>query len=353
MAKKKNTPKTIEEANATIVEAQKNFLSAIKEFKGVSEGEDAPVPVEGIVSEDLAITGKPAPVKSKVNTEFAQHDLPPAGEPNPRAALVPATATSGTTVTQVQKLADLTSVELDAYIKDRALRCQRHVAGFARRASELYLGLFEMEGRFAKRQGARTDLKELSAQTWTEYVEGSGANYDSYRKWRSRMNAATKQLGVVVTPDSKSGASGNENPADAAVKQAAELLASAKENLGKAAEGGNEVAKAHIAQYEKEYADAVAVAAKEQTDAATAKVKPSAETRVNKRLAAIVEIAERYIRVMERVVHTATPNDRQKKDIEKASEAWRKVLQDARTLSWAVKIFEGTGETTEETEEAA
>ena len=70
---------------------------------------------------------------------------------------------------------------------------------------------------------------------------------------------------------------------------------------------------------------------------------PSAETRVNKRLAAIVEVAEKYIRVMERVVRSdaVTLTDRQQRDIEKASESWRKVLRDARELSWAAKIIEG------------
>jgi hypothetical protein len=124
------------------------------------------------------------------------------------------------------------------------------------------------------------------------------------------------------------------------VKQAAELLASAKAQLGKSAEGGSEVAKAHIADYEKRYDDAVAAAEKKQADIAKVTEKPSAEMRVNRRLAAIVEIAERYIRVMERVVNTATVTDRQKKDLEKASEVWAKVLRDARELSWAVKVIE-------------
>lgn len=278
-----------------------------------------------------------------------QPTIPPAGVADPRAALVPATSSS-VTVPQVAKLADLSSAELDAYIKDRAVRCERHVAGFARRVSELYLALFEMEGRFNKQQGARTDLKELSAQTWTEYVEGSGANYDAYRKWKSRMNAATKQLGTVVDPDGGSkGKGGASRTQSNSVAEAAKNLAEVKEKLGSAAEGSdNEQAKAIIGQYEKEYADAVAkdtdVVAKavESGTKTDAKVKPPAETKVNKRLAAIVEVAERYIRVMERVVDSkaVTPTDQQQRDIEKARESWRKVLQDARTLSWAVRVIE-------------
>lgn len=134
-----------------------------------------------------------------------------------------------------------------------------------------------------------------------------------------------------------------KSPANAAVAAAADLLASAKEQLGKSAAEGSEQAKAHIQQYEKAYTDAVAAAAKEPAStAATANVKPSAETRVNRRLAAMVEAGERYIRVIERVVYSeaVTLTDRQKKDIEKAAEPWRKVLRDARELTWAIKTIE-------------
>jgi uncharacterized damage-inducible protein DinB len=248
------------------------------------------------------------------------------------------------TVTQVTKLADLTSVELDALIKDRAKRCERHVAGFARRVSELYLALFEMEGRYTKQQGARTDLKELPAQTWTDYVEASGVSPDAYRKWKSRMNESMKLLGGMVSSDSngkggKGGASRRQS--NSTVAEAAKKLAEAKAKLGGSAEGGNEQAKAHIAQYEKEYADAVAKAG-ESDNKTDATEKPSAETKINKRLAAIVEIAEKYIRVMERAVQSnaVTLTDRQQRDIEKARESWRKVMQDARTLSWAVRVIE-------------
>jgi hypothetical protein len=278
----------------------------------------------------------------QAEAETRELEKEPQVNADPLGALVPAKSTP-VTVTQVIKLADLTSVELDAYIKDKALRCQRHVAGFTRRAAELYLALFEMEGRFNKQQGARTDLKQLSAQTWTEYVGGSGANYDSYRKWKSRMDAATKQLGVVVALDkgdskgSKGGSSKN-----AAVTQAAKELADAKLKLGKSAEDGSEQAKAILADYKKKHEAALVQAQADAT--ADSNAKPSSEFKVNKRLAAIVEVGERYIRVMERVVHTAPQTDRQKDDIEKARKSWRKVLQDARTLSWAVQVIEKQGE---------
>jgi hypothetical protein len=337
MAKRKATPKTTQELNAAIVEAQKRLLSAIKEVKEVSEEEAEAVPVEEIVPENSAASAELTPVDSTSETECAQPHSLTAGNADPLTALVPATATS-VTVTQVTKLADLSSAELDAYIKDRAVRCERHVAGFARRVSELYLALFEMEGRFNKQQGARTDLKELPAKTWTEYVQGSGANYDNYRKWKSRMNAATKQLGVVVAPDkgdSKGSKGGSSN--NAAVTQAAKELADAKVKLGKSAEDGSEQAKAIIADYEKKHEAALVQAQAEDSNA-----KPSSEFKVNKRLAAIVEVGEHYIRVMERVVNSnaVTVTDRQKKDIETASQAWRKVLRDARELTWAIKTIE-------------
>jgi protein gp37 len=127
---------------------------------------------------------------------------------------------------------------------------------------------------------------------------------------------------------------------NAAVVQAENNLADAKEKLAKSAEGGNTQAKDYLAKYEKEYADAVA-AAKAQTVDATEK--PPAELKINKKLANIVEVGERYIRVMERIVYSdsVTLTDRQRHDLEKASKAWRKCLRDARELSFAVKIIEG------------
>jgi hypothetical protein len=283
-----------------------------------------------------------------------QPTLPPMGNADSLAGVGTAKSTP-VTVTQVKKLADLTSVELDGYIKDKAIRCQRHVAGFARRSAELYLGLYEMEGRFNKQQGARTDLNELTAKTWTEYVEGSGANYDAYRKWKSRMNESMKLLGGMVSPDSASNGKGGKGGAShkkvsPTVAEAANNLAEVKKKLGSAADSENEQAKAIIGQYEKAYADAVAKAGE---SGSPAKEKPLAETRINKRLVSIVEAGERYIRVMERVVNskTITLTDRQRKDIQKASEPWRKVLRDARELCWAVKVMEKQVETAEQQEE--
>ncbi|WP_162601408.1 hypothetical protein [Occallatibacter savannae] len=117
-------------------------------------------------------------------------------------------------------------------------------------------------------------------------------------------------------------------------------MADAKDKLGAAAEAGNDQAKAIIAGYEKDHADAVTAATTLTVKTAE---KSMPELRINSRLAASVEAAERYIRVMERVVYSdaAMLTDRQKSDLQKASEAWRKVLRGARELSFAVKVIEG------------
>jgi hypothetical protein len=128
-----------------------------------------------------------------------------------------------------------------------------------------------------------------------------------------------------------------EAPRDkSAIVQAASLLASAKEQLGKSAEGGCEQAKAHIARYEQDYTDAVEAASAQP-------LKATSEHKVNKRLASIVEAGERYIRVMERVYNDTTLTDRQRRDLDKAKESWRVVLRDARELSWAVHVIDRQG----------
>jgi len=131
------------------------------------------------------------------NSTIDQPTLPPAGEADSLAESRPAIATY-VTVTQVKGLKSLSPVELDAYIQSRALRCSMHVNGFRRRATELYTALIEMERRYNKQQGARSDLHELPAKTWTEYVESSGINPATYRKWKSRLNNSMR---LLIAPD--------------------------------------------------------------------------------------------------------------------------------------------------------
>lgn len=132
-----------------------------------------------------------------INSTIDGHVKPSAGVADPLTALEPATSTS-VTVTQVKNLKSLSAVELDAYIRSRALRCSKHVDGFRRRATELYTALIEMERRYNKQQGARSDLHKLSAKTWTEYVESSGINPATYRKWKSRLNNSMR---LLIAPD--------------------------------------------------------------------------------------------------------------------------------------------------------
>jgi hypothetical protein len=131
------------------------------------------------------------------------------------------------------------------------------------------------------------------------------------------------------------------NSKNTAVVQTAKALAEVKEKLGKSADDGSEQAKAIITEYEKKHEEALVQAQANTTTDTTEKSSP--EMRVNKRLATIVEVGEKYIRVMERVMssNVITLDDRQQRDLEKASESWRKVLRDARELSFAVKIIEG------------
>ena len=174
---------------------------------------------------------------------------------------------------------------------------------------------------------------------WTPWYENFCQRHHITTSLRTVQRAFADLTDNKLLSDGTSRSNPSRNAA--ALKQAAEMLALTKAELGKSAEGGCEQAKAIIASEEKNYADAVTAAAKEQqATAGNAEVKPSPEMRVNKRLASIVEIAERYIRVMERVVHTAPQTERQKDDLEKTRKAWRKVLQDARTLSWAVQVIE-------------
>jgi len=80
MPRKTTKPRTIQEANAAIVEAANNVLPAIKEAKELSEERDAPVTVEEKQFEYSAVL---VPVNAS---------LPPAGNANPYKVLESATS---------------------------------------------------------------------------------------------------------------------------------------------------------------------------------------------------------------------------------------------------------------------
>lgn len=277
------------------------------------------------------------------------------GDADPQAVLVPAsstvlvtTSTCVAAATQVVSFRTMTCLQLREYVEYRSVRCNAHIEGFRRRWTELYPALLEAEARYNKQQGARTDLHDLKEPGFHEFLASVGVPPGTYRSWKSRIAAAMKQLGEVVGPtEAGRGRKGRtarrrRSPApasaSAAVTEAEKNLVEAKTKFGPLAEGGNPQAKAYLAEYEQ--AHAKAVAATEATETETEE--PKADLKVNKRLSAIAEVAERYIRVMERVVYSGnvTLTDRQKHDLERALQPWRKVLRDARELTWAIKTIE-------------
>jgi len=101
-------------------------------------------------------------------------------------------------------LTDLTDAELDARIRKSMDKCERHHHAFLKEVKEsLYPALLEMESRYEKQQGARSDLHELLAQTWHEYLVSVGLPPGTFRSMKSRMNSALKQLQATTDPLAK------------------------------------------------------------------------------------------------------------------------------------------------------
>jgi len=111
-------------------------------------------------------------------------------------------ATSATCDTGCRGLTDLTDAELDARIRKSMDKCERHHHAFLKEVKEsLYPALLEMESRYEKQQGARSDLHEVLAQTWHKYLVSVGLKPGTFRMWKSRMVAALKQLEEVTGPE--------------------------------------------------------------------------------------------------------------------------------------------------------
>lgn len=261
---------------------------------------------------------------------------PPVGEADPSAALSPAeTIVNEENKTSSKTPATESKTTIDASDPEEELRklCDEADA----KAKELVGPYYDLQVRISGELfPILLRIKTLLLHgEWTLWYESFCKRHHITTSLRTVQRAFADLSENRLLSDGKSIPKSSRN---SAVVQAAKNLADAKENLGKSADDGNEQAKAIIADYEKKHEDALAQAHADTS--ADAKAKPSAEMRVNKRLAAIVEVAERYIRIMERVVNTATVTDRQKKDLEKASEAWAEVLCDARELGWAVKVIE-------------
>lgn len=187
---------------------------------------------------------------------------------------------------------------------------------------------------------------------WTPWYDNFCKRHHITTSIRTVQRGFAELTGDRLLTEGKPGAKSTRNgvtPSEPeGVVIARRELTQLEEQIGTAPTAGE--AKQLHDEYKQRLADAEAAAANEavaKADAAPKNIaKSSPETRVNKRLVAIVEVAERYIRVMERVVDSdaVTLNDRQQRDIEKAKEPWRKCLRDAREVSWAVRVIEGVSE---------
>ena len=93
---------------------------------------------------------------------------------------------SGVAVTPETIYTSMATKQLDALIQLRFSQCSKLFEGFTRHADELYQALLEMESRFQKQERFRTDLKELKAQGWHQYLESRGVKPATFRKWKQR-----------------------------------------------------------------------------------------------------------------------------------------------------------------------
>src|SRR6266702_3055919 len=98
---------------------------------------------------------------------------------------------------------EMTTPDLDAVVVASMKACGGHVEQLNKEVRErLYPALLEMERRFDKQQGARTDLKVLDVQGWHEYLESRMVNPATFRSWKSR-NAVKELEGYLLPPKPK------------------------------------------------------------------------------------------------------------------------------------------------------
>jgi len=131
----------------------------------------------------------------------------------------------------------MSSTELHTHIHKSVGECKGHYDAFCKEASgSLYPALLEMESRFQKQQGARTDLHELPAPTWDEYLRCVGVAPGTFRSWKSRMNSTLKQLQATTDPAAKPRARSkpSSNPSLPDDDDAVDILAQAGVRLAKA-----------------------------------------------------------------------------------------------------------------------
>jgi len=100
--------------------------------------------------------------------------------------------------------AAMSNADLHLHIGKNVEECKGHYTALQKAILEsLYPALLEMESRYEKQQGARSDLHELLAQTWHEYLVSVGLPPGTFRSMKSRMNSALKQLQATTDPLAK------------------------------------------------------------------------------------------------------------------------------------------------------
>ena len=97
--------------------------------------------------------------------------------------------------------ADMPAPSLDTYIRRRSMFFNLLPKLVNKRAAELAPALLEMERRYNKQPGARTEIHELAAPGWHEYLKSVGVNPSTFRTWK--RGYALKRLEAMVVDPTK------------------------------------------------------------------------------------------------------------------------------------------------------
>jgi len=109
-------------------------------------------------------------------------------------ALMELTSVAGTPVERME------AQKLDEYIRNRVPECSRRQKHFQEGVKELLAALVEMERRYEKKPGARTDLHTLTQPTWHGYLLSVGINPSTFRSWKQRSASERQLYALVDTP---------------------------------------------------------------------------------------------------------------------------------------------------------
>jgi hypothetical protein len=128
---------------------------------------------------------------------------------------------------------EMTTAELDECIVMSVAACNTHVDSLAKEVRErLYPCLLEMEKRYPKKQGARTDLKAPDEEGWHEYLKSRGITPEAFRKWKSRNSVGELQVHLFPPPEPK-GSKGKKGNSRDISETEKDLLAKAGLRLAK------------------------------------------------------------------------------------------------------------------------